>query len=108
MNELFNGSSTSQRGMLYHIKHWFGHRSVKNRVMESVSPVYGLLNFATDNIVCLAALSVIGVEYVTDISLPDVDAEKYLTDLCRDIITMQWPQTSEVVISIIIITSSII
>ncbi|KAI0233016.1 hypothetical protein LSAT2_016719 [Lamellibrachia satsuma] len=61
MNELFNGSSASQRGTLYHMK---------NRV--------------------------IGVESVAEIRLPDVDAEKYMTDLCRDIVTMLWPQTSEV------------
>ena len=96
MNELFNGSSASQRGTLYHMKNRFVHRSVKKHVMENVPHVYDLLDFAADSIVCLAALSVIGVESVAEIRLPDVDAEKYMTDLCRDIVTMLWPQTSEV------------
>ena len=51
MNELFNGSSASQRGTLYHIKHWFGHRPVKKHVTENVPHVY---DFVTD-IICLAA-----------------------------------------------------
>ena len=68
----------------------FGHLSFKKHVMENVPHVYDLFDFAADSIVCLAAL------IVTEVRLPDVDAEKYMTDVCRDIVTMLWPKTSEV------------
>ena len=89
MDDLYKGESAAERATLYHIKNKFGHRSVKKKVMDNVSHVSDLIEFATDGLVCLLAMKILNTDDIENIKSTDED---FLQNLSASIVQSLWPE----------------
>ncbi|CAC5390067.1 unnamed protein product [Mytilus coruscus] len=66
-NQLFKGTSSSEKGKLFQLRNLFEHRGVKSEVKDAVNSCRDFLRFVTQGYVILAALNVLNMNSVNDI-----------------------------------------
>lgn len=94
-DDFFQSSSSRDAGTLFNIRDNFGHREVSTKVSTCINKAQDLLQFTTDDLVCLLAMKVPGMQDLSDVphNFPtDLSQfQKYLVATCTDVLKALWP-----------------
>lgn len=99
MKVFYKPKSAADKGTLFHIRNVFGHRGVTTKVMDCVNNVVDLVNFATDGLVCIALMNLLGWKTLDD-PLPDwllkdikeLGPRDVLNKLSNQVLDVLWPK----------------
>lgn len=105
MDDLFKGTSSRDKGTLFQLKNFFGHRNATGNVKESFSYVQDLIDFSTKGYVVLAALHFMNLNQLEEIpgTLQTTKAEKMelLIEVSKSILDLVYMSSQPIVRGII-------